>query len=72
MIETIEAILMWFGLIVGAATSIVLALEKIAEVTPTTKDDEYISKAKKALGYLSSFLDYFNIYTTKDKLKKGD
>lgn len=47
---------MWLGIIVTAATSIVAALEKIAEVTPTTKDDEYVGKAKVALGYVLSLI----------------
>lgn len=56
---------MWFGIIVGAATSIVAALEKVAKVTPTTKDDEYVGKAKVALGYVSAFLDKVSVWTTK-------
>lgn len=56
---------MWLGIIVTAATSIVAALEKIAEVTPTTKDDEYVSKAKVALGYVSALLDKVSVWTTK-------
>lgn len=56
---------MWFGIIVGAATSIVAALEKVAAVTPTTKDDEYVGKAKVALGYVSALLDKVSVWTTK-------
>lgn len=56
---------MWLGVIVVAATSIVAALEKVAEVTPTTKDDEYVSKAKVFLGYVSAFLDKVSVWTTK-------
>lgn len=56
---------MWLGVIVVAATSIVAALEKVAAVTPTTKDDEYVGKAKVALGYVSAFLDKVSVWTTK-------
>lgn len=42
--------------IVGAASLIVLALEKIAKITPSTKDDIYVSKAKRWLGVASSVL----------------
>lgn len=56
---------MWMGIVVTAATSIVAALEKVAAVTPTTKDDEYVSKAKVALGYVSTILDKVSVWTTK-------
>lgn len=56
---------MWLGVIVVAATSIVAALEKVAAVTPTTKDDEYVGKAKVALGYVSALLDKVSVWTTK-------
>lgn len=56
---------MWLGVIVVAATSIVAALEKVAAVTPTTKDDEYVSKAKAFLGYVSALLDKVSVWTTK-------
>jgi len=56
---------MWLGINVTEATSIVAALEKIAEVTPTTKDDEYVGKAKVALGYVSALLDKVSVWTTK-------
>lgn len=42
--------------VVGGASSIVLGLEKIAKVTPSTKDDYYVGKAKRALGWISSLL----------------
>ena len=44
---------MYVGIVVTAATAIVAALEKVAEVTPTTKDDEYIGKAKQWLGVIN-------------------
>ena len=56
---------MWMGIVVTAATTIVAALEKVAAVTPTTKDDEYLSKAKVALGYVSTILDKVSVWTTK-------
>lgn len=62
--EYIESIFMWLGIIVTAATAIVAALEKIAEVTPTTKDDEYIGKAKQWLGFVSAILDKVSVWNT--------
>ena len=63
--EYIESIFMWLGIIVTASTAIVAALEKVAEVTPTTKDDEYISKAKQWLGFVSAILDKVSVWNTK-------
>lgn len=63
--EYIESIFMWLGIIVTAATAIVAALEKVAEVTPTTKDDEYIGKAKQWLGVVSAILDKVSVWNTK-------
>ena len=56
---------MYVGIVVTAATAIVAALEKIAEVTPTTKDDEYIGKAKKWLGVVSAILDKVSVWNAK-------
>ena len=42
--------------VIGGASSIVLGLEKIAKVTPSTKDDYYVSKAKQSLGWVSEIL----------------
>lgn len=56
---------MYVGIVVTAATAIVAALEKVAEVTPTAKDDEYISKAKQWLGVVSAILDKVSVWDTK-------
>lgn len=61
----VQDVFMWMGIVVTAATSIVAALEKVAAVTPTTKDDEYVSKAKVALVYVSALLDKVSVWTTK-------
>lgn len=63
--ELIETILAILGAVVAGATLIVAGLDKIAAVTPTTKDDEYVGKLKKALGYVSDILDRFAIHPTK-------
>jgi hypothetical protein len=67
--ELIQDVFMWFGLVVGFATVVVAALEKITDITPSTKDDRYVASAKKFLSNVSAVLDNFNIYTTKDKQK---
>ncbi len=56
MIENIAHWIEIAFIVVGACSTIVLGLEKIAGVTPSTKDDEYVSKAKKGLGWLSDLL----------------
>lgn len=42
--------------VVGAIYAIIISLEKIAEITPSTKDDIYVSKAKKFFGRVSDIL----------------
>ena len=60
--ELLEQILMIIGAVVSGATLIVLGLEKIAGITPTTKDDEFVGKVKRALGYVSDILDRFAVH----------
>lgn len=67
MIEAIISAFTIIGAVVTAATSIVIVLEKVAEITPTTKDDEAVASAKKFLSKVSAVLDHMNVYTTKDK-----
>jgi multidrug resistance efflux pump len=55
------------GAVVSGATLIVAGLEKIAEVTPTTKDDKAVATVKRVLSQVSALLDNVNVYTTKDK-----
>lgn len=43
--------------VVGAAALVVKGLEAFADITPTTKDDKYVSKMKKFLGFVSYWLD---------------
>lgn len=60
--ELLEQILMIIGAVVSGATLIVLGLEKIAGITPTTKDDEFVGKVKRALGYVSAILDRLSVH----------
>ena len=60
--ELLEQSLMIIGAVVSGATLIVLGLEKIAGTTPTTKDDEFVGKVKRALGYVSAILDRFAVH----------
>lgn len=63
--ELIESILAVIGAVVLGASFIVKGLEVIAGVTPTTKDDEFVGKLKRGLGYVSGLLDRFAVHPTK-------
>lgn len=54
--ELLDQIIIYALAVVGGASLIVEGLSKIAGVTPSTKDDEYVGKAKRVLGYVSGFL----------------
>jgi hypothetical protein len=47
--------------IVGGASFILKGLEMIAGITPSTKDDLYVSKAKKYVGYAAAFLEKISL-----------
>ena len=47
--------------IVGGASFILKGLEIIAGITPSTKDDIYVSKAKKYVGYAAAFLEKISL-----------
>jgi hypothetical protein len=47
--------------IVGGASFILKGLEMIAGITPSTKDDIYVSKAKKYVGYAAAFLEKISL-----------
>jgi hypothetical protein len=69
MIDSVLNILSIVGGVVSVATIVVASLERFAEITPSTKDDIYVAKIKKCLGYVSYVLDPLNVYTTKDKYR---
>lgn len=69
LIVQVENILAIIGALVTAATLIVAGLDKIAQITPTTKDDEYVGKARAVLAKVSGLLDKVSVYTTSDKKK---
>jgi len=65
MLENIVGYIELALVIVGGLAVVVKGLEVIAGVTPSTKDDEYVSKAKKALGYVSYWLDRLSLAVKK-------
>jgi len=52
-----------FSTIVTGASTVVKGLEKIANVTPSTKDDEYVSKAKRVLGNIANLIEKVSLNT---------
>jgi hypothetical protein len=69
LIIQIENALVVVGAIVTAATLIVAGLDKIAQITPTKRDDEYVGKIRSLLVMVSAVLDKVSVYTTSDKKK---
>lgn len=67
MTDYIINALTFIGGVVTVSTVVVATLERVAEITPSTKDDKYVGIIKKWLGYVSYVLDPLNVYTTKDK-----
>ena len=56
--------------VVGSASLIVAALEKIAGITPSTKDDYYVGKAKKFLGKVTAVLDKIALNPAKHNARE--
>lgn len=56
--------------VIGSASLIVAALEKIAGITPNTKDDYYVGKAKRFLGRVTVIIDKIALNPNKDKARK--
>ena len=70
ILEYMLLILQWALTIVGAASAIVAALIPIAKLTPTQKDDLYLSKAQKALVWIISILDRLAINPDQSKARR--
>ena len=65
MIEQVIGYIELALIVIGAMATIVKGLEVVAGVTPTTKDDEYVGKVKKALGVVSYWLDKLSLAVKK-------
>lgn len=65
MLENIVSYIELALVIVGALAAIVKGLEVIAGVTPSTKDDEFVGKVKRALGVVSYWLDKLSLSVKK-------
>ena len=70
ILDTMLLVLQWALTIIGAASAIVAALIPIAKLTPTQKDDIFLSKAQKMLLWLISILDRLAINPDQSKARK--
>lgn len=66
----VTAVFSYIGMAVSIATVLVAALDKIAAITPTTKDDQLASTLAKGLSIVVSVLDVFSVHATSDKKAK--
>lgn len=63
--ELIETIFAAIGLLVTGATLVVQGLKLLAGITPSTKDDEFVSGIERALGYIAALLERFSLTKAK-------
>lgn len=56
---------MYFGLLVMVCSILQKILEAVAQITPSTADDELASKTAQYLGVLTSLLNSISIITPK-------
>lgn len=70
VLQTVFAIFAVLATIVGSASAIVAALDKIAAITPTTKDDMIVGKAKRYIGIAVAVLDRIALNPDKAKARQ--
>lgn len=68
-VAKITALLLVVTTVVGSASGIVAAAEKIAKITPTDKDNLLIGKAKRYLAKAVAFLDRLALNPPKDRAR---
>ena len=66
----VQQIVMWVLAIVGAASLLVQAFVKIADVTPNTKDDKIAAKLTKWVGVIVYALDRVAMNLPSSKARK--
>lgn len=70
VIDTILLIMQWVTTIVGAASLIVAALIKVAKLTPTSKDDAWLSGAQSFLAGIIALLDRLALNPDQSKARR--
>lgn len=71
LIEQIGNIVVILTTIVGAASMILAGLRKIADITPSTVDDEWLNKAEKVLAFVVKLLDRLALNPDADAARKA-
>lgn len=56
--------------IVGLAAAVVKVLAVVAKITPTTKDDEFASKAARAVGVVAHYLDIISLGLNAEQARR--
>lgn len=69
IVEYIMLALQWITTIVGAASIIVAALIKVAKLTPSNKDDEWLSGAERFLASIIALLDKLALNPNKEQAR---
>lgn len=64
--EIVQDVITWITAIVTAASFVVKAVEVVADITPTDKDDKYVSKGKKWIAKAMAILDKIAINPRRD------
>lgn len=70
IIDTILLIMQWVATIIGAASVIVAALIKVAKLTPSSKDDAWLSGAQAFLAGVIKILDRLAINPDQTKARR--
>jgi len=70
IVEYIMLALQWITTIVGAASIIVAALIKVAKLTPSSKDDEWLSGAERFLASIIALLDKLALNPNKEQARR--
>ena len=57
--------------VMAVAAALVKLIAVIAKVTPSTKDDEFASRAQVILSHISAFLDKISLGLTAEQARRG-
>jgi hypothetical protein len=70
VIDVVLLIMQWVTTIIGAASLIVAALIKVAKLTPTSKDDQWLSGAQAFLASIIKVLDLVAVNPDQDAARR--
>lgn len=70
IVNYIDDAYVWITTLIGSASLIVMALKKIAKITPTKKDDVWLGKAQVVLGRIAYYLDVVALNPDEEEARK--